>query len=251
MALEGVLAKFSQKKYLRSEHDVLNMVMGKCTMDPLQNPMQSHEIIPQTDPFMIGINGAINVDLVMGIEASTLRHQIHTMLMSKPAPVLAVKSDKWESKWSDLVETWAPDYMEDILSGLGGSDLDTGKMSIELKTWNDKGDGVGIVVTIQELDEDDVDLADFGEEEDEGDFVLIKKRAMNARGWRVLDANTRKRKFKEEDGEDDEDDEEDEDEEDEDENEDDDTSIPPSKVDLFIVVIGMVELGAVSGSQSD
>ncbi len=212
MSLESILAKFSPK-YLQTEHQVLNMILG--------------------------INGSITSELVLG----TFPYDIRDMIDKSYAPhILAVRHRKWESIWGELIETWCPDYMEEVLSGLGGGD---GKeMKAELNVWNENGDGIGLIVRIEKLGEYDADLEDFGDLEDDGDFEVIKAKGMDARGWKILEKSSRKRPYEEAEDENDRDyytsDEYDEEEDEE------DTSmglfVDPSKVDLYTITMETMEL---------
>lgn len=217
MSLQSVLDKFSSR-YLQTEHGVLNLILG--------------------------INGSITSELMIG----TPPLEIHDMIdKTLPPHILAVKHRKWESIWSELIETWCPYHMEEVLSGLGSGNKES-KRQAELKVWNENGDGIGMIVRVERLGEYDADLEDFGDLEDNGDFETIKEKAMAARGWKVLEkSRKRPREEGDEDGEDEENDRDyyTSDEYDEDEDEEDTSRgifIDPSKVDLYAITIETMEL---------
>jgi hypothetical protein len=169
-----------------------------------------------------------------------------------PRLSIAVKKDMWSQKWSETVENLAPEYMEEVLSGLGGgennlNDDDEEQMTVETSVWNELGDGLTMVVEMVDF-ENDGDVADM----EEAEVDKIKKEAMMARGWKVVDEAMKKRKADEisatmeSDGkeEDEEDGDSDEDEEEYDwEEADSDVEYPrkvemdPSNVDMFYIKI--------------
>lgn len=233
MSLDAFFSKYNATRYLSSEKSVMT--------------------------FVVGLNGAISADLMTGYSPKCIQDTVETFFLGEnisPRLVIAVKKDKWSEKWSSVIELMAPDYMEEVLSGLGGGNEQEERddeMSVETSVWNEDGDGVSMVLEMVHFDHDG-DLEDL-----EDEFIEnLKKDAMKARGWvyakkredvmveneKVVVVNLKKRKLEDDEAEDDEDEDTCTSDEESEDNEEDIVEIvdlDPSKVDFFVIKVNVEE----------
>lgn len=196
--------------------------------------------------FITGVNGAISADMAIGCRPKAIIEVVEDFFIVgekfTPRLSIAVKKNMWSQKWGETVENLAPEYMEEVLSGLGGgednlNDDDEEQMTVETSAWNVLGNGLTMVVEMVDF-ENDGDVVDM----EDAEVEKMKKEAMMARGWKCVDETMRKRKADEisatVEGSD-------EDDEDEDDDEDEEyyeeyprkVDMDPSNVDMFYIKI--------------
>ena len=135
-ALIRLILKYNANPYLKSETEAMGMILG--------------------------INGAIAVDMCMGVPADSIVEAMDTRLLQ--FPMLVVRRGGWDQAWASVVELFGPEHIEEALFGLCKGDR-----AMEMSVWGGE-EGVSMVVKV-------VQHHDFGY--NDGD----KRRAMGARGW--------------------------------------------------------------------